>query len=375
VSGKPGMTPFSIDRPNPPQIEYPFEQFYGWIGTPDTGLPIAASVAGFLFPAARIERPDLAGRPHIGFSFFLDLPEMVAGGWEPNSTVDLRIQQGASVIGEATLLVSKHACAPCAEIITERSHKAAFVERNCRVPLKKLLGCRAPSALPSDWSISPRVEDKADPVSSHFYGKIIRDFLHSLAADAMVLDAGAGLRRLPAPNVVNMDIYDYPSTDVLGIGQDLPFRDDSFDAALSIAVLEHVNDPFLCAKELIRVVKPGGKIFTIIPFLQAEHGYPSHYFNATRFGVRELFKDGTELEVHFLERSNQPVFTVNQILGRYSAGLPRSTRAAFLEMKIGDFLAKAPDHYIDHKHPIVEDLAEDVRWQLASGTTAIFKVL
>jgi len=90
--------------------------------------------------------------------------------------------------------------------------------------------------------------------------------------------------------------------------------------------------------------------------------------------MRELFRDGTELEEHFLERSNQPVFTANQILGLYSAGLPASTRAEFLQMKIGEFLSKPPDHYIDQKDPIVEELAEESRWLLASGTTAVFKV-
>jgi SAM-dependent methyltransferase len=300
---------------------------------------------------------------------------MVAAGWAPKNIVDLRIQQGATVIGQCTLAVVDRALAACAEITAERSRKAVFIERHCRMPLKNLPGCRAPSALPTDWSISPRAEDKTDAVSLHLYGANVWDFLHALPAETMVLDAGAGLKRLPARNVVNLDIYDYPSTDILGVGQDLPFLDDTFDAALSLAVLEHVENPFLCARELIRVVKPGGRIFAIIPFLWPEHGYPSHYFNATRSGMLELFKGGTQLEAHFLESTNQPVWTLHQILSRYSDGLPPLTRAAFLEMKIGDFLAKTPESYIDQKDPIVEQLAEEIRWEIASGTAAVFKVL
>jgi len=102
----------------------------------------------------------------------------------------------------------------------------------------------------------------------------------------------AGLKSFSYPNVVNMEIVPYASTDAVGVGQSLPFPDDTFDAVLSIAVLEHVNDPFLCARELIRVLKPGGRLMCAVPFLQPEHGYPHHYFNMTRMGLAELFKGG-----------------------------------------------------------------------------------
>ena len=103
-----------------------------------------------------------------------------------------------------------------------------------------------------------------------------------------VLDAGAGSKSQIFGHVVNMEIVDYESTDVLGVGQRLPFRDSCFDAVLSIAVLEHVDDPFKCAAELVRVLKPGGRLLVAVPFLQPEHGYPEHYFNMTRSGLPSL---------------------------------------------------------------------------------------
>jgi ubiquinone/menaquinone biosynthesis C-methylase UbiE len=104
----------------------------------------------------------------------------------------------------------------------------------------------------------------------------------------MFVEIGAGLRFTPADNVVAVEIYDYPSTDVLAVAESLPFEDGTFDGALALNVLEHVRDPFRCARELCRVVKPGGRVYVMLPFIAAEHGYPSHYFNATRFGVREF---------------------------------------------------------------------------------------
>ena len=45
-------------------------------------------------------------------------------------------------------------------------------------------------------------------------------------------------------------------------------------------------------------MKPGGRIFAAVPFLQPYHGYPDHYYNMTAAGLRNLFAD---LEVERLD--------------------------------------------------------------------------
>lgn len=42
-------------------------------------------------------------------------------------------------------------------------------------------------------------------------------------------------------------------------GESLPFADGSFDYAISLQVLEHVEDPLPLLKEMYRVLKPGGE--------------------------------------------------------------------------------------------------------------------
>jgi SAM-dependent methyltransferase len=45
----------------------------------------------------------------------------------------------------------------------------------------------------------------------------------------------------------------------------LPFEDASFDAVVSVEVIEHVEDPFLFWRELARIAKPGATIVVTTP--------------------------------------------------------------------------------------------------------------
>lgn len=120
-------------------------------------------------------------------------------------------------------------------------------------------------------------------ICSHGYdGDVERVIASADAEGGMVLDCGAGLRPAVRRNVVTTEIFPFPTTDVLAVNQRLPFKDGAFDAVLSLHVLEHVPDPFACARELIRVLKPGATLFAVTPMVIPEHGYPHHFFNPTR---------------------------------------------------------------------------------------------
>lgn len=47
--------------------------------------------------------------------------------------------------------------------------------------------------------------------------------------------------------------------------QQLPFRDGSFDAATSLAVLQLIPDPPSTLAEIVRVLKPGGRVAIMVP--------------------------------------------------------------------------------------------------------------
>jgi SAM-dependent methyltransferase len=115
----------------------------------------------------------------------------------------------------------------------------------------------------------------------------------ALARGDRILELGAGLDIHDSGAVVKTDAFVYPGArlDLVADAHALPFADASFDFVFSLAVFEHLHSPWIAAREIARVLKPGGAAYTLCAFLQPLHGYPDHYFNATESGLARLFAD------------------------------------------------------------------------------------
>jgi len=183
-------------------------------------------------------------------------------------------------------------------------------------------------------------------------------------AEGLVLDCGAGLRDVYYENVVNYEIVDYDTTDVIGLGEALPFEDNVFDAVISIAVLEHVRNPFACAAEIIRVLKPGGELVCSVPFLQPLHGYPHHYYNMTTQGLRALFERALIIDDLSVVSEGLPVWSLTWIIRSWAEGLDEPARSEFLSMRLGDLRQFTPD-MLDRRW--VTGLAAEKNAELASA--------
>lgn len=71
------------------------------------------------------------------------------------------------------------------------------------------------------------------------------------------------------PRAVELAVSQYgerlAGADVIVPGRPLPYADDSFDAVVSMDVIEHVVDPVPWVREALRVLKPNGVLFLTTP--------------------------------------------------------------------------------------------------------------
>jgi hypothetical protein len=138
-------------------------------------------------------------------------------------------------------------------------------------------------------------------LESHFTHEYSQESLALIRENprGVVLDFGAGHPHPDHlyPNVLLHEAVNYHQIDVVSITPRLPYRDNTFDAIISQAVFEHVPRPWEAARELHRVLKPGGPIHIDTAFMQPFHSDPDHYFNMTIPGLREIFRPFREVRV------------------------------------------------------------------------------
>jgi SAM-dependent methyltransferase len=92
-------------------------------------------------------------------------------------------------------------------------------------------------------------------------------------------------------NVLEAEAAVFRHTDILADAHCLPFADSAFEAAVVMNAFEHYREPQQVAKELFRVLRPGGKVLVHTAFLQPLHEKPWHFYNCRRYGLEEWFKD------------------------------------------------------------------------------------
>jgi uncharacterized protein YbaR (Trm112 family)/SAM-dependent methyltransferase len=106
--------------------------------------------------------------------------------------------------------------------------------------------------------------------------------------NALCLSIGGGPGK-PHPNLTNVNLFYTNNVDVVGNAYQLPYADNVVDSIYCGAVLEHLEFPADAVQEMYRVLKAGGEVYAVTPFLQELHGSPSHYQNYTLMGHERLF--------------------------------------------------------------------------------------
>jgi SAM-dependent methyltransferase len=138
-----------------------------------------------------------------------------------------------------------------------------------------------------------------DPVQATIEAEV-RRAAEMMTPGQIVLDAGAGesrhRRHFQGVRYIALDSawgnpdWDYSRLDVCGNLENIPLRSNSVECILCMVVLEHTRNPGTVLAEFARVLKPGGTLTMVVPFLWEEHQAPHDYFRFTRYGIRSLLE-------------------------------------------------------------------------------------
>lgn len=153
----------------------------------------------------------------------------------------------------------------------------------------------------------------------------VRQFVDEAGAQEVVVELGSGNRRL-SEGIINVELFCFANVDMVADIARLPFADGSIDRIVLDTVLEHVPEPAVVVGEIHRVLKPGGMVVCLAPWIFPYHGYPKNYYNFSRDGLAYLFREFSSCEI---KMSMGPTSALTNLFSEYMA-LGLSGRSRFM---------------------------------------------
>ncbi len=127
----------------------------------------------------------------------------------------------------------------------------------------------------------------------------LRRLAELLAArgQALILNLGCGKRFIGRQElekwncfkIINLDIEPLEDINLRADAHFLPFRNETFEAVITQALLEHTRDPKNVLTEVYRCLKKDGLVYAEVPFLQGFHPDKDDFYRFTLQGVENIF--------------------------------------------------------------------------------------
>lgn len=111
--------------------------------------------------------------------------------------------------------------------------------------------------------------------------------------------------------------YDSRESMLLADAHSLPFKDSAIDCLLNLAVMEHIEHPYIAGKEFYRILKKGGRMLGVVAFLQQQH--MSSWYHFTHFGVFSWLKNSgfksNKFKIDASDKKYHGIFNTASLIG------------------------------------------------------------
>ena len=182
------------------------------------------------------------------------------------------------------------------------------------------------------------------PTLNHGGRQRIQHFITEFDKNQVILNFGSGTQPHFAGNVYNVDIFPYSNVDIICPVDVIPFKRNSVDAIICVAVLEHVKNPQEIIQKFQEMLKNSGRIYVEIPFMQGVHADPYDFQRFTPDGLRALLSDFRE---EALDSLAGPASSLCWILREFVASFGGNSNIFYNMLKLLSGWATFPIKYLD----------------------------
>lgn len=209
-----------------------------------------------------------------------------------------------------------------------------------------------------------------------YYIDIYKKHIHQIdfkIGSVVELGSGSGFIKELCPDIYTSDILKLDNVDIVLDAIELPFKNESLSAITFLNILHHISQPSLFFKEVVRILKPEGKLVFTEPHISFFSRSIYKYFH------HEYFDFNVDIEEGILNKDkNRPLTEANialpeVILTRYKSYLAKKFPSLCIKsINYHSFLIYYLSGGVNYKS-LVPDFSYPIFYILEKALTPIMK--